>query len=127
MMLLNTQIASTRIQNRIWSLSHCGNIHEWIESSWMDNYGILSSSSSSSSLLIPHSSSGGCCFWLWLMILGMWQIYVIPYWLKLAPKPKNKRTITTLSLSLGSTLSSLWHTPPKLSKCAQIPTKIIQS
>jgi hypothetical protein len=115
MMLLNTQIASTRVQNTFLSLSHCENIHEWIESSWMDNYGILLL------LLPPPSSSGGCCFWLWLMILGMWQIYIIPYWLKLAQTQKQKDNYHSLSLSLsvGSTLWSLWHTPPP--KCLNVP------
>jgi hypothetical protein len=52
---------------------------------------------------------------------------------KTGPKPKNKTTITPLSL--GSTLSSLWRRhnpispppppppPPQVSKCVQIPTK----
>jgi hypothetical protein len=118
MMFLNTQIALTRIQNTIWSLSHCENIHEWIESSWMDNYGILL-------LLLPHSSF--LIWWVLFLAVAKWfwacdRFILFSYWLKLAPKPKNKRTITTLSL--GSTLSS--H-PPKCLKCAQIPTKIIQS
>jgi hypothetical protein len=59
------------------------------------------------------------------MILGMWHICIIPYWLKLAPNPNTKGQLPSLSLSLSlwALPFPLWHTPPKVSKCVQIPTK----